>query len=161
MGPRLVGSAKVVLASHQVRADPIVISINYPTCSVIHEPTMQHVTPNTIADSLTELWSPRVVTEFDDSFVKVAKVHGSLAWHSHDHEDELFMVLKGHLRIEMDEGTVELSAGDVYVVPKGVRHNPVADDECHIMLIEKKSTLHTGNVTTDQTRSLEEQLRPV
>jgi mannose-6-phosphate isomerase-like protein (cupin superfamily) len=122
---------------------------------------MQHVTPNTIADSLTELWSPRVVTEFDDSFVKVAKVHGSLAWHSHDHEDELFMVLKGHLRIEMDEGTVELSAGDVYVVPKGVRHNPVADDECHIMLIEKKSTLHTGNVITDQTRSLKEQLRPV
>ena len=92
---------------------------------------------------------------------KVAKVHGSLAWHSHDHEDELFMVLKGHLRIEMDEGTVELSAGDVYVVPKGVRHNPVADNECHIMLIEKKSTLHTGNVMTDQTRSLEEQLRPV
>jgi mannose-6-phosphate isomerase-like protein (cupin superfamily) len=122
---------------------------------------MQHVTPNTIADSLTELWSPRVVTEFDDSFVKVAKVHGSLAWHSHDHEDELFMVLKGHLRIEMDEGTVELSAGDVYVVPKGVRHNPVADNECHIMLIEKKSTLHTGNIMTDQTRSIEEQLRPV
>jgi len=122
---------------------------------------MQHVTPKTIADSLTELWSPRVVTEFDDSFVKVAKVHGSLAWHSHDHEDELFMVLKGHLRIEMDEGTVELSAGDVYVVPKGVRHNPVADNECHIMLIERKSTLHTGNVMTDRTRSLDEQLRPV
>jgi mannose-6-phosphate isomerase-like protein (cupin superfamily) len=122
---------------------------------------MQHFTPNTIADSLTELWSPRVVTEFDDSFVKVAKVHGSLAWHSHDHEDELFMVLKGHLRIEMDEGTVELSAGDVYVVPKGVRHNPVADNECHIMLIERKSTLHTGNIMTDQTRSIEEQLRPV
>jgi len=122
---------------------------------------MQHVTPKTIADSLTELWSPRVVTEFDDSFVKVAKVHGSLAWHSHDHEDELFMVLKGHLRIEMDEGTVELSAGDVYVVPKGVRHNPLADNECHIMLIERKSTLHTGNVMTDRTRSLDEQLRPV
>ena len=113
------------------------------------------------AASLTEYWSPRVVAEFDDSYVKVAKLQGSLAWHSHDHEDELFYVLEGHLRIELEQGAVELAAGELYVVPKGVRHNPVAEQECHIMLIEKKSTLHTGTTITEKTRSLEEQLRPL
>lgn len=119
------------------------------------------VSPKRIAQSLDELWSPRVVAELDDSFVKVAKVKGMLAWHSHDTEDELFFILKGTLRIEMEDGTVELGEGDTFVVPKGVRHNPVADEECLIMLIEKKTTLHTGDVETDKTRSLEEQLRPV
>lgn len=115
--------------------------------------------PKDIAASLTELWSPRVVAEVDDSYVKVAKVHGSLAWHSHDNEDELFLILKGHLRIEMEGNVVELNEGEMFVVPKGVRHNPVADHECHIMLIERKSTRHTGNTVTEKTRSLAEQLR--
>jgi mannose-6-phosphate isomerase-like protein (cupin superfamily) len=112
-----------------------------------------------IAAALPELWSPQVVAEVDDSYVKVAKVHGQLAWHSHDNEDELFMILKGCLRIEMEKETVVLRAGDVYVVPKGVRHNPIADEECHLMLIEKKSTLHTGDVVTEKTRSIADQLR--
>ena len=111
--------------------------------------------------ALTELWSPRVVAEVDDAYIKVAKVHGSLAWHRHENEDELFLVLKGHLRIEMENGSVELNEGDMFVVPKGVRHNPVAVNECLLMLIERKSTLHTGDVVTDKTRSLAEQLRPV
>jgi mannose-6-phosphate isomerase-like protein (cupin superfamily) len=102
-----------------------------------------------------------VVAVVDDAYVKVAKVHGSLAWHSHENEDELFLVLKGHLRIEMESGSVELGEGDMFVVPKGVRHNPVAENECHLMLIERKSTLHTGDVVTENTRSLAEQLRPV
>jgi mannose-6-phosphate isomerase-like protein (cupin superfamily) len=119
------------------------------------------VSPRSVAHALTELWSPRVVGEVDDTFVKVAKVHGSLAWHSHDNEDELFYILKGHLRIEMESGAVELDEGDMFVVPKGVRHNPVAQDECHVLLIEKKTTQHTGDVKTDKTRSLTEQLRPV
>lgn len=123
---------------------------------------MPHVTsPRQIAASLSELWSPRVVAEVDDAYIKVAKVHGTLAWHSHDDEDELFLVLKGHLRIEMEDGAVELDEGEMYVVPKGVRHNPVAEQECHLMLIERKTTRHTGNVATDKTRSLAEQLRPV
>lgn len=117
--------------------------------------------PKAIAQSLSELWSPRVVAELDDSFVKVAKVKGTLAWHSHDEEDELFFILKGKLRIEMADGDVELSEGDTFVVPKGVQHNPVADEECLIMLIEKKSTLHTGTLHTEGTRSLAEQLRPL
>lgn len=119
------------------------------------------VSPVKIAQSLDELWSPRVVAELDDSFVKVAKVKGMLAWHSHAGEDELFFILKGRLRIDMETGAVELAEGDTFVVPRGVRHNPVAHEECLIMLIEKKSTLHTGDVVTDKTRSLNEQLRPV
>lgn len=119
------------------------------------------VSPRHIAAALTELWSPRVVGEIDDNYVKVAKLHGTFGWHSHADEDELFFVLKGHLRIEMEQGAVELSEGDLYVVPKGVRHNPVAPEECHVMLIERKSTLHTGNESSDKTRSIAEQLRPL
>jgi len=123
---------------------------------------MSHVvSPKAIADLLTELWSPRVVAEVDDAYVKVAKVKGKLTWHAHDHEDELFFILKGRLRIELESGTVELREGEVFVVPKGVRHNPVADEECHVMLIERKTTLHTGSEVTPMTRSVQEQLRPV
>src|SRR5882757_5554278 len=117
--------------------------------------------PKQVAASLTELWSPRVISEVDDAYIKVAKVHGSLAWHSHENEDELFLVLKGHLRIELEGSTVDLGEGEMFIVPKGVRHNPVAEEECQLMLIERKSTLHTGTVATEKTRSLAEQVRPV
>ncbi len=117
--------------------------------------------PKQVAASLSEFWSPRVIAEVDDAYIKVAKVHGSLAWHSHENEDELFLVLKGRLRIEMEGGSIELNEGEMFVVPKGVRHNPVADQECHLMLIERKTTLHTGNIVTEKTRSLADQLRPV
>jgi mannose-6-phosphate isomerase-like protein (cupin superfamily) len=119
------------------------------------------VSPKDAAAALTELWSPRVIGEVDDAYVKVARVHGSLAWHSHEGEDELFLVLKGRLRIEMEGGAVELGEGEMFIVPKGVRHNPVAEEECHLLLIERKSTLHTGDVTTEKTRSIADQLRPI
>lgn len=119
------------------------------------------LSPQNIAASLVELWSPRVIGEVDDAYIKVAKVHGSLAWHTHEDEDELFFILKGHLRIELETGAVELREGEMFIVPKGVRHNPVADEECQLLLIERKSTLHTGALTTGKTRSLAEQLRPV
>ena len=143
------------------------------------------ISPKEVALALTEHWSPRVIGEVDDVYVKVAAVKGTLAWHSHENEDELFLILKGHLRIEMEDGAVELDEGEMFlilkghlriemedgaveldegemfVVPKGVRHNPVADEECHLLLIERKSTRHTGDVNTEKTRSLEEQLRPV
>ncbi len=123
---------------------------------------MSHaLSPQNIAASLLELWSPRVIGEVDDAYIKVAKVHGSLAWHTHDDEDELFFILKGHLRIELESGAVELGEGEMFIVPKGVRHNPVAEQECHLLLIERKSTLHTGTVSTAKTRSLADQLRPV
>ena len=81
--------------------------------------------------------------------------------HWHENEDELFLILQGHLRIEMEDGPVELDEGEMFVVPKGVRHNPVADEECHLLLIERKTTQHTGDVKTERTRSLADQLRPV
>ena len=117
--------------------------------------------PAHVAAGLGELWSPRVVAEVDDAYVKVAKVHGTFGWHAHAHEDEMFLVLKGRLRIELDAGAVELGEGELYVVPKGVRHNPVAADECHVMLMERKTTLHTGDMVNEKTRSIAEQLRPV
>jgi mannose-6-phosphate isomerase-like protein (cupin superfamily) len=118
------------------------------------------IAPKLAAANLSELWSPRVIAEVDEAYIKVAKVHGSLAWHSHENEDELFFILKGQLRIEMEHGSVQLNEGEMYVVPKGVRHNPVADQECHILFIERKSTLHTGDVITEKTRSIAEQLSP-
>lgn len=114
--------------------------------------------PQKIAALLTDYWSPRIVGEVDDAYIKVAKVKGELAWHSHENEDELFHVLKGHLKIEMESETVELSEGEMYIVPKGIRHNPVAEEECLIMLIERKSTLHTGDIVTEKTRSIKEQM---
>ncbi len=117
------------------------------------------VVPKQIAESLAELWCPRVIAEVDESYVKVAKVHGSLAWHAHDGEDELFLVLQGRLRIEMEGSEVNLGEGEMFVVPRGVRHNPVADDECLLLLVERKSTLHTGSTVTERTRSITEQLR--
>lgn len=120
---------------------------------------MNHkISPLKAAESLEEFWSPRVIAELDNSYVKVARLKGTLAWHSHEDEDELFLVLRGRLRIEFESGHVELEEGDLYVVPKGVRHNPVAEDECLVMLIERKSTLHTGTIRTAKTRDIAEQL---
>lgn len=113
------------------------------------------------AEKLTEFWSPRVIAELEDSYIKVAKFKDSLAWHNHAHEDELFLVLKGEFVLEMHDGNVLLQEGDLYVVPKGKMHNPVAKEECHVMLIEKKTTAHMGDAVTDQARSVEDQLRPL
>ena len=115
------------------------------------------VSPQNLAAALDQHWSPRIIAELEDSYVKVAKVKGSLAWHQHDDEDELFLILKGNLRLEMEERTVDLAEGEMFVVPKGVRHNPVAEEECHLLLIERKSTLHTGDVVTPRTRTIEQQ----
>jgi quercetin dioxygenase-like cupin family protein len=110
-------------------------------------------------DSVTEHWSPKVVGRVNDQYVKVAKVKGQLAWHKHDGEDELFQVIRGRLRIEFEGGAeTVLNPGEFCVVPKGVLHNPVADDECWIVLIETVTTKHTGDVQTPRTKSIEEQL---
>ncbi len=116
------------------------------------------ISPRQAAAALTEYWSPRVIGELDDSYLKVAKLLGTFGWHSHDDEDELFLILSGQLRIELESGAVELAEGELFVVPKGVRHNPVAQAECLILLIERKSTLHTGNQVTARTRSIAQQL---
>jgi mannose-6-phosphate isomerase-like protein (cupin superfamily) len=111
------------------------------------------------AEGITEYWSPKIVAQVNDQYVKVAKVRGQLAWHRHDQEDELFYVLRGHLKIEYEHGrTVELPPGSMHVVPRGVLHNPVAEEECGIVLIETVTTQHTGNVVTPRTKTIEQQL---
>jgi mannose-6-phosphate isomerase-like protein (cupin superfamily) len=110
-------------------------------------------------DQVTEHWSPRVVARVNDQYVKVAKLLGQFVWHSHDDEDELFYVLRGRLRIEYEGGrAVDLGPGSIHVVPRGVRHNPVAEEECWIVLIETVTTLHTGTVETPLTRTIQQQL---
>ena len=111
-------------------------------------------------DDVVDFWSPKVVGKVNDQFIKVAKVKGEIAWHSHGDEDELFLVVKGQLRIQFEGGKeVLLDEGDFCVVPKGVLHNPVAAEECWIALIETVTTKHTGDVVTPLTKTIESQLR--
>ena len=115
------------------------------------------IEPRHFAENLKELWSPRIIAEVDDSFVKVAKIKGEFPWHSHEMEDELFMVLEGEMSIELEDSRVKLTTGDLYVVPKGTAHRPSAAEECLILLFEKKSTRHTGEIVQENTRSVEQQ----
>jgi len=115
------------------------------------------IEPRQVAENLKELWSPRIIAEVDDSFVKVAKIKGEFPWHSHEMEDELFMVLEGEMSIELEDSRVELTTGDLHVVPKGTAHRPSAAEECLILLFEKKSTRHTGDIVQENTRSVEQQ----
>ena len=109
-------------------------------------------------ERVTDYWSPRVVGRVNDQYVKVAKLKGELVWHKHDAEDELFYIVKGRLVIQYEDGAVTLNQGDFHVVPKGVMHNPVAEEECWIALIEPVTTAHTGDVVTERTKSVEDQL---
>lgn len=93
-------------------------------------------------------WQPRTVGTFNDLDLMVVKAKGEFNWHTHDDTDDFFLVLSGRLRIEMRDGIVELGPGDLYVVPKGVEHRPVADEEAHILLIEPSGTPNTGDVAT-------------
>ena len=111
--------------------------------------------------ALEELWSPRVVGRVNNQYIKVAKVKGEFPWHSHEHEDEMFLVLRGVLRIgraEADGGAVSLHPGEFFVVPRGVRHNTSAAEETWIALVETTTTLHTGTEQTPLTRSIADQL---
>jgi mannose-6-phosphate isomerase-like protein (cupin superfamily) len=98
-----------------------------------------------------EPWSPKIVGELNDAYVKVVKLEGEFVWHHHDDEDELFWVVSGRLRMELRDGDVILGPGELLVVPKGVEHRPVAEGETHVVLIEPKTTLNTGNVRNERT----------
>lgn len=89
-------------------------------------------------------WAPRVVAALNDYEVKLVKVQGEFVWHSHEDTDELFLIVRGRLRIELRDGAVELAAGELYVVPRGVQHRPVALEECEMMLIEPRGVVNTG-----------------
>lgn len=110
------------------------------------------------AVSLTEYWSPKVIGQVNDQLIKVARLKGELCWHAHDDADEMFYVIAGGFRMEFETHSVELREGDFLTVPKGVRHNPVADEDCWVMLIEPASTLHTGDVVMERTKTLDQQM---
>ena len=101
--------------------------------------------------SFDELWSPRIVAELNGQHIKLAKLDGAFVWHSHAEEDEMFLVLKGMLTIELRDGAVVLGPGQMTVVPRGVEHRPVADGEVHLLLFEPAGTLNTGNVRNERT----------
>ena len=104
-----------------------------------------------LADKLStfsEHWQPRVVGQFNGHDLMVVKVKGEFVWHKHDETDDFFLVLAGRISIQLRDGVVTLGPGEVFVVPKGVEHRPVADDEAHILLIEPQGTPNTGNAKT-------------
>ena len=100
----------------------------------------------------TEHWQPRTVAEFNGHDIMVAKVQGEFVWHKHDETDDLFLVLRGELTIELRDGPVTLRPGQLFVVPKGVEHRPVAKEEVHLLLIEPSGTPNTGDRATAQPR---------
>lgn len=97
-------------------------------------------------------WSPKVVADLNGQQVKVSKFQGAFDWHAHDDEDELFLVHRGEFRMEFRDRVVDLRAGDMLVVPRGVEHRPVAEFECEVVLFEPASTLNTGNAVSERTR---------
>ena len=100
-----------------------------------------------------DLWSPKIVGEVNDFYVKLVKVKGEFVWHHHDAEDELFLVLRGRMTVQMASGDVTVGEGEFLVVPRGTEHRPVAAEETHVLLLEPKSTLNTGNVREVRTRT--------
>ncbi len=104
--------------------------------------------------TFTEHWQPRTVGQFNGHDLMVVKVKGEFVWHKHEDTDDFFLVLKGRITIQMHEGNVTLGPGEMFVVPKGLEHRPVAEDEAHILLIEPSGTPNTGNPETAAARQV-------
>ncbi len=98
-----------------------------------------------------EYWSPKIVGELNDSYLKLAKLKGEFVWHHHEAEDELFLVVKGRLVIKLRDRDISLDEGEFVIIPRGVEHCPVAEEEVHVLLLEPKSTVNTGNVQNERT----------
>jgi len=99
----------------------------------------------------SEQWSPKIVGEVNDSYVKLVKFKGEFVWHHHEREDELFLVIKGRFTMKLSGRDIEVGEGEFIVIPRGVEHKPVAEEECQVLLLEPKSTLNTGNVLNERT----------
>lgn len=99
----------------------------------------------------SELWSPKIVGELNGQYVKLVKFQGPFVWHHHDSEDEMFLVVKGRFRIEFEGRNEWIEEGEFIIVPRGVEHKPVADEEAHVLLFEPVSTLNTGNIENERT----------
>jgi mannose-6-phosphate isomerase-like protein (cupin superfamily) len=100
---------------------------------------------------IQEHWKPKIAGEVNDAYVKLVKFKGEFLWHKHDAEDELFLVVKGNLTIKLKDGELRLAEGEFAIIPRGVEHMPVADEEVHVVLLEPKATLNTGDQQTNRT----------
>jgi len=98
-----------------------------------------------------DYWSPKIVGELNDSYVKLAKLKGEFVWHHHEVEDELFLVVKGKLLIKLRDQDIWLEEGEFVIIPRGVEHLPIAEEEAHVLLLEPKTTLNTGDVQNERT----------
>ena len=114
-------------------------------------PPIQKVNLAAAFASFDERWSPRIAAELNGQHVKLAKLEGPFVWHRHEAEDELFLVVKGRLVIELRDGAVTLEPGEFVVIPRGVEHRPVAEEEVHLVLFEPADTLNTGDVVNERT----------
>ncbi len=112
---------------------------------------MQTINISQKFDLLNEYWSPRIVGELNDSHVKLVKLKGEFVWHQHENEDEMFLVVKGKLLIKLRDRDLWISEGEFAIIPKGVEHCPIAEEEVHVMLLEPKSTLNTGDQQNERT----------
>jgi mannose-6-phosphate isomerase-like protein (cupin superfamily) len=99
----------------------------------------------------SDQWSPKIAGEINDSYVKLVKLEGEFVWHRHEAEDEMFLVVRGRMRIKLRDGEIDLEEGEFVIIPRGVEHLPVADGEAHVLLFEPKSVLNTGDVVNERT----------
>jgi len=106
----------------------------------------------------SDCWSPKIIGELNDSYVKAVKLKGEFVWHQHEREDELFLVVKGTLKMKFRGREAIVREGEFLIVPRGVEHLPVADEETHVLLLEPKSTLNTGNLTNERTVATPERI---
>ena len=125
---------------------PLTLSVEMTTAAAIEKVSL--------ADKLSrfsDYWSPKVVGDLNESYVKLVKLKGEFVWHHHEAEDELFLVVKGKLLIKLRDRDIELEEGEFVIIPRGVEHLPVAEEEVHVLLLEPKSTLNTGDVVNERT----------
>ena len=112
---------------------------------------IRRVNLNEMFGRFQDQWKPKIVGEVNDSFVKLVKFKGEFVWHHHDHEDEMFLVVKGRMRMQLRNEEIQVAPGEFIIIPHGVEHKPVADEETEVLLFEPNSTLNTGNVRNERT----------
>jgi len=113
--------------------------------------SIQKVSPTEKLCLFDEYWNPKIIGELNDSFVKLVKLKGEFVWHHHEKEDELFLVIKGSLLMKLRDREIRVEEGEFVIIPRGVEHLPVAEEEVHVLLLEPKSTLNTGDVVNERT----------
>ena len=140
------GRGRLLPGSHRIIEEIGVAHLN--------EGEEQMIEKVNIADKFSlfqDYWNPKIAGELNDSYVKLVKVKGEFVWHQHEREDELFLVVKGRLQIRLREGDINLEEGEFVIIPRGVEHMPVAEEEAHVVLLEPKTTLNTGDVQNERT----------